>query len=106
VLSEYTDATENSLPPDVVQAMRHGGGGLQLYDSFVEMQQPTVHATTSNPLELFLSTLLPWNPVPNAPPLDGNQRNNFMQGLADFLANYLPEGEEPEHQGGNEQQDH
>jgi hypothetical protein len=90
--SEYTDVMENSLPPEVVQAIRHGGGGIQLYDTFQELQNPTVHATTNNPLELFLQTLLPWNPVPNAPALNA-EGNNWFNNLVDFLGNYLPDDE-------------
>jgi hypothetical protein len=81
--SEYTDVMENSLPPEVVQAIRHGGGGIQLYDTFQELQNPTVHATTNNPLELFLQTLLPWNA----------EGNNWFNNLVDFLGNYLPDDE-------------
>eukprot|EP01117_Protostelium_nocturnum_P009821 TRINITY_DN3505_c1_g1_i1.p1 TRINITY_DN3505_c1_g1~~TRINITY_DN3505_c1_g1_i1.p1 ORF type:complete len:644 (-),score=253.48 TRINITY_DN3505_c1_g1_i1:445-2262(-) len=75
LLSEYTDnLAANQLPPDVAQALR-GGGQVEIYQGFHEAQAiraanaPRIHATTNNPLALFLQTLIPWNETPNAPPL-------------------------------------
>ena len=64
VVSDFTDnvarlpreALEEMLAEDEMEAMRMN-----------VRRRPVVHAPTNNLLSLFLSTLLPWLPVPNAP---------------------------------------
>jgi len=82
----------------MVDAIRHGGGP-QLYNAFHEVPPPVVHATTNNPLGLFLSTLLPWATIPNAPAVGGDQ-NQWYDQLMDFLQGYVVE----ENQEGQQQQ--
>lgn len=96
LLSEHSDSVDNALPPDLVEAIRHGGGGLQLYEGFQAARNPTVHATTGNPLALFLSTLVPWNPVPNAPPQEGQQ--DWMVDLLAYLQQQA-NGDEDQQEG-------
>ena len=65
---------------------RHGGP--QLYNAFHEMPPQVIHAQTNNPLGLFLSTLLPWNPVPNAPALETQEASAWYAHLLDFLRGF------------------
>jgi hypothetical protein len=59
LVSEFTNETVGALPADLLETIRREGGGYQIYDQFHQVQQPpVVHATTSNPLALFLSTLV------------------------------------------------
>jgi len=83
LLSEYADTVQNALPPDLIEAIRHGGP--QLYNAFHQVPQPVVHAPTNNPIGLFLSSLLPWNPIPNAPAVESN---DWYHQLVDFLHGY------------------
>jgi len=76
--------------------MRMGGGGAQIYDAFQQIQHPTVHANTSNPLSLFLQTLMPWNTEPNAPPLEGMSEQGWYDSLVAFLNRDHGEDEGPE----------
>eukprot|EP01114_Cavostelium_apophysatum_P008342 TRINITY_DN2075_c0_g1_i1.p1 TRINITY_DN2075_c0_g1~~TRINITY_DN2075_c0_g1_i1.p1 ORF type:complete len:604 (+),score=194.27 TRINITY_DN2075_c0_g1_i1:1340-3151(+) len=96
LLSEYTDHIE-ALPPDIIEAIRMGQAGPQIYESFQEVRTPTIHARTSNPLALFLQTLAPWNrEIPNAPPIEGAENNvNFLQDLLAFLTAQRDEEQEP-----------
>ena len=88
LVSEHSDSA-NVLPPELVQEMRYFGGGARLYEGYnnfqrrQQQQQPTVHATTSNPLMQFVQTLFS-RTVPNAPPQnpnDPNWLNNLLQAL-------------------------
>jgi hypothetical protein len=74
---EYTDNIEQ-LPPDIMEALRHGGG-VQIYDQFQQARNPTIHSPTNNPFALFLNTLLPWNPIPNAPAEDSVEATAWYQ---------------------------
>jgi len=84
LVSEYTNDTVNALPADLLELLRREGGGPQIYDAFHQNEnQPVVHATTSNPLLLFLSTL--FSPVvPNAPPVN-NENTDWLNNLINFL---------------------
>ncbi|PRP79343.1 transcription factor 25-like [Planoprotostelium fungivorum] len=104
LLSEYTDnIAQDALPADVVNAMR-GGGQAEIYEGFQAAQAaraanaPRIHATTNDPLLLFLQTLLPWNETPNAPPLVGQGDNagwmNAIRGLIQQQQNN-PQGNPP-----------
>jgi hypothetical protein len=114
LLSEHSDSiSSNALPPEVVEALRHGGGGggVHLYDAYHDIQNPVIHATTANPFALFWNTL--FNPVvPNAPPLQqaqghgGPEGTAWLQDVLTFLNQQLvPETndleEEEEQQQGN-----
>lgn len=109
---EYAGVVD-ALPPEIQQVMRGGGGllnGPLLYNGFQQHrangthqqrnarfvhgnqqgmeqgQQQVVHAPTSNPLALFLQTLMPWQPTPNAPPVqqqgtDGNATPEWINNL-------------------------
>ena len=69
---EYTEAVATVIPANLLAA----------HDDLPAVRPPPrVRATTNNPLALFLSSLLPWNPVPNAPAEGGDAR-----WLADALA--------------------
>jgi len=63
LLSDYTDAV-NSLPPDVAQNIFQT---VYNEDVNIPLQTNVVPALTNNPLGLFLTSLFPWNPIPNAP---------------------------------------
>ena len=55
---------------------------LAAHDDLPQVRAPPrVRAQTNNPLALFVSSLLPWLPVPNAPAEGGDAR-----WLADALA--------------------
>lgn len=76
-------------------------GPAQLYDGFHqarEQARQTIPATTNNPLHLFLQSLLPWNPVPNAPaPNQPNQPNpQWLVDLLNNLGDLMPRGENEE----------
>jgi hypothetical protein len=96
---EYTDAVA-ALPADVIQNIRQGPA--QLYEGFraAREEMATIHATTNNPLQLFLQTLMPWNHVPNAPPIDPNQPQwlNTLLQLLNSVEEPNPEDQEPPQQ--------
>lgn len=85
---EFTDRIE-TLPPELMDQIRHGGGANIYHEVQQAQAPPVVHASTNNPLLLFLQTLLP-GPVPNAPPLQQGQQqqNNNTQSLLNLL-NFL-----------------
>eukprot|EP01119_Soliformovum_irregulare_P017026 TRINITY_DN5014_c0_g2_i1.p1 TRINITY_DN5014_c0_g2~~TRINITY_DN5014_c0_g2_i1.p1 ORF type:complete len:470 (-),score=112.36 TRINITY_DN5014_c0_g2_i1:36-1445(-) len=85
VLSEFSDSLVNALPPELAEAVRRGDGGVRLYENFQEPPPRVVHAQSANVLAQFLQTLMPWNPVPNAPPVDGGGQGEWMQQLLDLL---------------------
>ncbi len=125
LLSEYTDnISTTQLPPEIVEALRGGvGPGPRIYDSFREMahnqqlrqiEQQRIPAATDNPIALFLNTLLPWTPTPNAPYQPNNNNNgqqqdaNTMQQLVHFLQNMADQIGEgfANDGGGNEGHEH
>ncbi len=118
-MSEYAGVVD-ALPPEIQQVMRGGGGllnGPLLYNGFqqhranangglqhrnvrfqqgqqgqqgMEQQQPVVHAPTSNPLSLFLQTLMPWQPTPNAPPVQQQQQGqNNGENVTEWVNNLV-----------------
>jgi hypothetical protein len=97
---EYTDQID-MLPPELIDAMRSGGGAT-LYQDFREAD-PVVHAWSNNPMMLFLQSLLP-GPLPNAPALEGNQQSEYvaaMRQLAEQIGLFAPGAadDEQERQG-------
>lgn len=67
LVSDFSTAVAQ-IPRDVLMdVLRADGGGLQAVDD-AERPPPVVPAPTGNVLRLLIYTLLPWVPVPNAPP--------------------------------------
>lgn len=92
---EYTDRIDQ-LPPELVDAIRHGGGA-NIYEQVQTNNNPTVRANTNNPFLLFLQTLLPGQ-IPNAPaeqqqPQQGGANNDaanqqaWFNGLVEWFNN-------------------
>jgi len=82
LLSDYTDAL-NTLPPDIARNVFQQHQMIVEENVDISPQVDVVPAPTSNPLFLFLSSLFPWNQVPNAPygtvipPTQINDNNNI-----------------------------
>eukprot|EP00727_Mastigamoeba_balamuthi_P003582 m51a1_g13220 putative transcription factor 25 (445) ;mRNA; f:155-1670 len=62
LLSDFSDASIGNVPREIVEAVA-GDGGYRAFDRPAQR----VPAPVQNLLGLFLYTLVPWVPVPNAP---------------------------------------
>jgi len=77
--------------PGAISALPQDARVFRMYDALHFDNRDTVSARTSNPLALFLQTLMPWQPVPNGPPMPagGAAGGGGGGGLPQFIADAL-----------------